>query len=102
MTRDYSTSKFENETAERAYAVVLDGFAEDSIYDGESVAFDLVTVDESGPTAVILRYDSQGFVDVEMVERADMADTHGHHGRDRVTCHFDYLRREYATVDNDD
>jgi hypothetical protein len=96
---DYSKSKYQNATAERAYAIVLDGFAEDSIYDIDgSVAFDLVSTEEDG--RVILRYDAQGFVDVETSYRDHAnngmsADVHGHFGNARVLCYFDYLRREY-------
>jgi hypothetical protein len=101
MTTDYSTSRYQNATAERAYAIVLDGFADDSIIGpGDMCAFDLVTTDDDG--AVILRYDSQGFIDVETSERSHAlngmpADVHGHYGRARVLCHFEYLRREYET-----
>lgn len=60
MATDYSRSQFQNETAERAYAVMLDGFADDSIGDvQDSEAFDLVTLDGRH---VIIRSDSQGFV----------------------------------------
>lgn len=106
MATDYSTSRFENATAERAHAVVMDGMAEDTISDGDAcTAFDLVTTEDDG--AVILRYDSQGFVWVETSERghnlnAAPADVHGHHGRSRVLCHFEYLRREYEPAELDD
>jgi len=87
---DYSTSRFENATAERAYEVVLNGFAEDSIDDADgTVIFDLVTTDEDGD--VILRYDSQGFVWVEMQAEAP--------GDPRISAHWCYLAREYAIDD---
>lgn len=90
---DYSKSKYENATAERAYSLTLDGFADESIYDADgTVIFDLVTTDEDG--AVILRYDSQGFVWVEMVAEAP--------GDPRIPTHWDYLTREYANDDTDD
>ena len=96
---DYSKSKYQNATAERAYAIVLDGFAEDSIYDIDgSVVFDLVSTEEDG--RVILRYDAQEFVDVETSYRDHAnngmtADTHGHFGRSRVLCYWKTLQAEY-------
>lgn len=103
---DYSKSKFENATAERAYAVTLEGFSEDSIYNADgTVLFDFVATDEDGAT--ILCYDSQGFVWVETSERGHAlngkpADVHGHYGRNRVECHWSYLQREYAIAETED
>jgi len=97
---DYGTSRYQNATAERAHAVVLDGFAEESIYVGDSVMFDLVTTDDDG--AVILRYDSQGFVDVEDSETFDHADRAGRYGRARVIANWRSLVEAYADDADDD
>lgn len=102
---DYSKSKYENATAERAYEAVLGGFAADTIGTEDTAYFDLVTTDEDG--AVILRYDSVGFIWVETSERGHAlngmpADVHGHFGRERVLCHFEYLRREYEPAEDDE
>lgn len=90
--KDYSKSKFENATAEEAYTIVLDGMAEESIYDGEMVAYDLVTLD--GGRRVILRYDSQGFIWVE--REAEFR------GDPNLMPHWRMLEAEYATEDETD
>jgi hypothetical protein len=89
MTTDYSTSKYENAEAEEADAIVLDGFAEASIYDGDLVAFDLITM-PSG-RRVILRRDSDGFVWIEKSGEA--------RGDPNVSAHWNMLAAEYADDD---
>lgn len=59
---DYSKSRFQNRLAEEAYTRVADGHSADSIFSLDEVKFDLVHLDDE---VVILRYDEQGFIDVE-------------------------------------
>lgn len=66
---DYSTSKYQDETTERAYAIAGEGFAEDTsgdLSDGCDWSA-LVVVDGR---CVIIREDAQGFV------WTDYAETH--------------------------
>lgn len=89
--KDYSKSKFENATAEEAYSIVLDGFAEESIYDGEQVAYDLVNLDSG--RRVILRYDSQGFIWVE--REAEIP------GDTNLMPHWRMLQAEYSEEEDE-
>lgn len=94
IERDYSTSKFENAIAERAYAVVMDGMSEDSISDSDGMTvFDHVTTEED--SHVILRYDSLGFVWVEWSGGGAEWVVNGQK-------HWDYLVREYAQTEEED
>lgn len=90
---EWSTSKFENATAARAYGVVMDGTTEDeSIMDAEMVIFDHVRTEEDGH--VVLRYDSQGFVWVEWSGGEAEWTVNGRK-------HWDYLVNEYAQTEED-
>ena len=90
-TKGYGTSKYQNRLAERAHAHVMDGDTLDTIYDGENVRFDQVALDlldDGTSDRVILRYDSQGFIDIEWNGSPLEWQVRGQ-------AYWDYLRTEY-------
>ena len=89
MALDYTRSRFENADAEESWCTVMDNGADDSIYEGDSVIFDLVVLDTG--RRVILLYDSVGFIWIEYagVMRGDPG----------VERHWAALRAEWSLSD---